>query len=73
MESAAIKKEEKSITELSYEDVFGSEPDDPKNPSTYAGIFEKLVGDAGGFEACTSEQLAEFHETACRAVETAGQ
>lgn len=60
---------EKPLKELCFEDVFQSLPDDPNNPTTYAGIFDKLVKEAGGLDACTPEQLAGFDRMAKEALE----
>ncbi len=68
----AALKADKPIQDVVFEDVFEREPDDPHAPTTYAGIFDKLVEKAGGFNACTSEQLAGFDKQAREAVKKQG-
>lgn len=61
---ATAAKKEKPVKDVAYEEVFGREDDDPHNPQTFAGIFEKLVQEAGGMEALSSEQLDAIEKKA---------
>lgn len=57
---AAIR--EKRVEEVEYEEVFGHDATDA--PGTYAGILQRLIEEAGGFEKLTAQQLTLIEEQA---------
>ena len=72
IETVAFARE-KSIKDVTYEECFPFSEDMSDSPMTYAGWFDKLVREAGGMEACTSEQLSEFNKRAIEAVKKPNQ
>lgn len=69
MRRTAVERD-KPLSSVVFEDVFQAAPDDPSNPTTYFGIFDKQVAEAGGFDACTPEQLEDFDRVARETLES---
>ena len=63
IENVAILRE-KPLADVTFEECFGFSEDMSDSPTTYAGWFDKLVREAGGMDACTSEQLSDFNRRA---------
>lgn len=57
---AAAARGEKSVSEVTCDEVLGFAEDMSEAPTTYGGLFDKLVREAGGMEACSNDQLTDF-------------